>query len=378
MTVNKNIFDVVIIGSGIAGITIGAELSKDISVCILEKEKVTSFHSTGRSFAFFLESYGNEVIRKLTTASKDFFLENSMSDNDTPVLKKRGVLHIATEDQHQVLMNTYQDLTTINKNLSLLNKSDTIKLLPCLNEKYAYSSIYDDQASDIDVNTLYNLYLKKFKTNNGVIKTKTIINKYVQQKESWQILTQEGSLYCKLIVNAAGAWCDEVAEAVNTKKINIIPKKRTVFCFKPDNLIAKNHWPLGVDINENFYFKVENQNILGSPADETPTVPHDAQADELDIAIGAEKIQKATKIKFKSIINKWAGLRNFVEDKTPVIGYDNHINNFFWIAGQGGYGIQTSPALAKISSNMILNKKNNYYEDKFKINLASLNIKRLI
>ena len=375
---NKNIFDIVIIGSGIAGISIGSKLSREASVCILEKEKITSFHSTGRSFAFFLESYGNEIIRKLTTASKDFFLENSMSDSDTPILKKRGVLHIANENQHAELLKTHKDLSKINKDLSLLNKKDTLKLLPCLDEKYVYSSIYDDQASDIDVNALYNIFLKQFNQNKGIIKTNTKINKFIQQKNSWQILTQESNLNCKLIINASGAWCDEVAKAVSTKKINIIPKKRTVFCFKPNNLVPENYWPLGVDINEDFYFKVENENILASPADETPTVPHDAQADELDIAIGAEKIQKATTMKFKSIINKWAGLRNFVEDKTPVIGYDNYIPNFFWIAGQGGYGIQTSPALATISSNMILNKNNNHYENKFKIKLASLNIKRLI
>ena len=123
---------------------------------------------------------------------------------------------------------------------------------------------------------------------------------------------------------------------------------------------------------------MENQNVLGSPADETDTVPHDAQPDEIDIAIGADKIKKATKFEFNSIINKWAGLRNFVKDKTPVIGYDKKIENFFWIAGQGGYGIQTSPALSKISSNIILNKSNKFYEDIFKINLASLSIKRLI
>jgi len=378
MTINKNIFDVVIIGSGIAGISIGSELSKEISVCILEKETVTSFHSTGRSFAFYLESYGSETIRKLTSSSKDFFLENSSSRSEIPILKSRGVIHIATEKQHGDLLKKYEELTKINKNFSLLNKNETLKLLPCLNEKYIYSSIYDYGASDIDVNALYNVYLKEFKKNKGIVKTKTKINKFLQKKDKWEISTQDGDIYCKLLVNAAGAWCDEVAQSVNAKKISILPKKRTVFCFKPLNIEVKNQWPLAVDINEGFYFKVENQNILASPADETPTTPHDVQPDEIDIAIGAEKIQQATKMKFNSIINKWAGLRSFVNDKNPVIGFDNKIENFFWIAGQGGYGIQTSPALARISSNIILNNNNNYYVNKFKIDLASLNIKRLL
>ena len=378
MTISRNNFDIVIIGSGIAGVSIAAELSKEASVCILEKENITSYHSTGRSFAFYLESYGNEIIRKLTSSSKDFFLQNSNIDNGNSVLKPRGVIHLAHEKQHNVLLKTYEKLTKINKNLILLNSNETLKLLPCLQEKYIHSSIHDYEASDIDVNFLYSIYFNEFKKNKGVIKTDVKISKFLQKNNNWEISTSDDNLQCKLVINAAGAWCDEVAKLVNAAPINLVPKKRTVFCFKPLNLEVKNNWPLAVDINENFYFKVENQNVLGSPADETDTVPHDAQPDEIDIAIGADKIKKATKFEFNSIINKWAGLRNFVKDKTPVIGYDKKIENFFWIAGQGGYGIQTSPALSKISSNIILNKSNKFYEDIFKINLASLSIKRLI
>ena len=125
----------------------------------------------------------------------------------------------------------------------------------------------------------------------------------MQRNNNWEISTNDDNLQCKLVINAAGAWCDEVARKVNAAPINLVPKKRTVFCFKPLNIEIKNNWPLAVDINENFYFKVENQNVLGSPADETDTVPHDAQPDEIDIAIGADKIKKATKFEFNSIIN---------------------------------------------------------------------------
>lgn len=378
MSIKKNIFDIIVLGSGIAGISVSAELSKESSVCILEKEKITSYHSTGRSFAFYIESYGNETIRKLTSASKDFFKKNSNLDNQNSILKTRGMLHIATEKQHAELEDNYKELTKLNKNLNLLNSKETLKLLPCLNEEYIYSSIYDHDACDIDVNFLYNIYLNEFKKNNGSIKTNIKINKFSQNNNTWKVFTKDEIFYSKIIINAAGAWCDEVAKKINAKEINIIPKKRTVFCFKPENIELENNWPLAADVNEDFYFKIENQTVLGSPADETNTIPHDAQPDELDIAIGAEKIKKATKFNFKSIINKWAGLRNFVKDKTPVIGYDPQIPNFFWIAGQGGYGIQTSPALARISSNLILNKSNKLYEEKFKINLATLNIKRLI
>ncbi len=377
MTVNKNIFDVIIIGSGIAGISIATELSKESSVCILEKENITSYHSTGRSFAFYIESYGNEIIRKLTSSSKDFFINNSNIDNQNSILRPRGVLHLASDKQSNDLLESYKELTKINKNLNLLDSNETLKILPCLNEKYINSSIHDYEACDIDVNFLYNIYLNEFKKNKGSIKTNIKINNVLNKNNDWQINCQSDTFYCKLVINAAGAWCDEVANIFNAKPINIVPKKRTVFCFKPLNIEVKNNWPVAVDVNENFYFKLENQTLLGSPADETNTIPHDAQADEIDIAVGADRIEKATKFKFKSIINKWAGLRCFVKDKTPVIGYDTEVENFFWIAGQGGYGIQTSPALSKIASNLILKKSNSIYEEKFKIDLDLLNIKRL-
>ena len=171
MTISRNNFDIVIIGSGIAGVSVAAELSKEASVCILEKENITSYHSTGRSFAFYLESYGNEIIRKLTSSSKDFFLQNSNLDNGSSVLKPRGVIHLAHKKQHNVLLKTYEELTKINKNLILLNSKETLKLLPCLQEKYIYSSIHDYEASDIDVNFLYSIYFNEFKKNKGVIKT---------------------------------------------------------------------------------------------------------------------------------------------------------------------------------------------------------------
>ena len=192
----KNIFDIIILGSGIAGISIAAELSKESSVCILEKEKITSYHSTGRSFAFYLESYGNETIRKLTSASKDFLKKNSNLDNENSVLKTRGMLHIATEKQHKELENNYKKLTKINKNLNLLNSKETLDLLPCLNENYIHSSILDYEACDIDVNFLYNIYLNEFKKNNGSVITDVTINKFLQNNDTWEILTKNEIFYC--------------------------------------------------------------------------------------------------------------------------------------------------------------------------------------
>ena len=373
---SKKKFDIIVLGSGIAGISIASELSEYLNVCVLEKERLISYHSTGRSLAFYLESYGNEVIRQLTSASKDFFYNRIDTTSKNILIKKRGVIHIANKFQTIKLKNLYETLTKNNENFKILNKLQTMELLPCLNDEYVDSSIYDSEASDIDVNAVYNIYLKKLTKNNGKVITDIKITEFLHQDHGWKILTNQDEFQTKIIVNAAGAWCDRIATKVGAKNINIVPKKRTIFCFKPTNIKLNNEWPLGVDVEENFYFKIENDTVIASPADETPTVPHDAQAEDIDIALGIERIKNSTLFEFNSIFNKWAGLRSFVEDKTPVIGFDNKFNNFFWFAGQGGYGIQTAPALSKIASNLILKKNNSYYENEFQINLDSLKINR--
>ena len=374
MIINKtNNFDVIILGSGIAGISLAAKLSKYVSVCIIEKESIVSFHSTGRSFAFYVESYGNEIIKKLTKASKEFFLNNKSSDNQS-ILKKRGVVYISNKHQINAKNKLYNELS--ESKIEKLNYKDTLKLLPCLNKKYIDSSIYDPEASDIDVNILYNIYLRKLKKNKGEIFTNIKINHFKQHHKNWEISTDNMKFSCDIVVNATGAWSDEISKMVSGTKINLVPKKRTVFCFKPCKIKIENKWPLAVDVQEKFYFKIENDIVLASPADETPSYPHDAFAEDIDIAIGIERIKNSTNFKFKNIINKWSGLRNFVKDKTPVIGFDKKISNFFWLSGQGGYGIQTSPALADICKNLILNYSNKNYTDKYKINIDLMDVKR--
>ena len=373
---SKKKFDIIVLGSGIAGISIASELSEYLNVCVLEKEGLISYHSTGRSLAFYLESYGNEVIRQLTSASKNFFYNRIDTTSKNILIKKRGVIHIANKFQTIKLKNLYETLTKNNENFKILNKLQTMELLPCLNDEYVDSSIYDSEASDIDVNAIYNIYLKNLTKNNGKVITDIKITEFLHQVHGWKILTNQDEFYTKIIVNAAGAWCDLIATNVGAKKINIVPKKRTIFCFKPTNIKLNNEWPLGVDVEENFYFKIENDTVIASPADETPTVPHDVQAEDIDIALGIERIKNSTLFEFNSIFNKWAGLRSFVKDKNPVIGFDNKFKNFFWFAGQGGYGIQTAPALSKIASNLILKKSNNYYENEFQINLNLLKINR--
>ena len=369
---NKN-FDIIVIGSGIAGISLASKLSSERSVCVIEKENLLSYHSTGRSFAFYIESYGNETIRKLTKASKKFFLENN-SSNEQELLKKRGALYLANDNQINSRNKLFKELNS--SLIKILDKKQTLEKISSLKENYVNSSLYDSEASDIDVDLLYNTYLKKFKNDKGIVLTNINILEFKRDKRNWKIKTNNDTFNCKIIVNAAGAWADEIAQKINTNPINLIPKRRTVFCFKPLNLKINQNWPLCVDVDERFYFKAENDTILASPADETPTFAQDCIPEEIDIAIGIDRIFKATNFKFKNIVNQWAGLRNFVLDKTPVIGFDKNIEDFYWLSGQGGYGIQTSPALSDIAANEILKKSNDFFFNKMKINSKLLSINR--
>ena len=359
-------FDIIIVGSGIAGMSLGSAISKERNVAIIEKEKQLSYHSTGRSFAFFIESYGNKEIIELTNISKNFFYKKFDF-----FLKKKGVLFIGNNKQKNLVENFYN----IYKNkieLEILNKKQTLTLANCINENYVNNSVLDVNACEIDVNNLYEYYRKNFKQNNGHIITDLEVSSADYRNDKW-ILNNEIS--CNLVVNASGAWADDIANVFNIKPVNVIPKIRTVFVFKPKNIDIKNNWPLIADIEEKFYFKNQNKQIYASPADETPSYPHDCFPNDLDIAIGIDRIQKATIFKFNNIENKWTGLRTFVNDKSPVIGFENDKKNFFWLVGQGGYGIQTAPALAEISANLILNKKHNFFLDKS--TLYNISIERI-
>ena len=342
-------YDILIIGSGIAGMSVGAELSRDRKVLLIEKEKELSYHSTGRSFAFFIESYGNKQIIDLTKISKHFF-----NKHHNIFLKKKGVMFIADLKQKELLNNFYKKHKS-KINLELLNKNETIDKANCLKEDYVYNSVIDVNASEIDVNSLHEFYRKKFLSNGGQIINDFLIDEVDFKNKKWII---NNEIKCDIVVNASGAWADEVANKFSIKPINLIPKKRTVFIFKPSNIEIDNSWPLIADIEEKFYFKDQSKKIYASPADETPTHPHDCYANELDIAIGIDRIQKATNFEFKSVDSHWAGLRNFVNDKSPVIGFDDEQKSFFWLVAQGGYGIQTAPALAEISRDIIIKNEN--------------------
>jgi len=350
-TTDPNVFDFVVIGAGIAGASAAAELAKDAKVLLLEAESQPGYHTTGRSAAIFTCSYGPKPIRALSRASEAFFRNPDSEHIEHPLLNIRQVIFAARADQHQTFNTMQQEL---GEAVTAIDGERARELVPLLRQGYVSHALHDQNASDIDVATLHQHFLKSFRALGGQTMTKSGVTGLNRDGANWQVETHDGKFKTRAIVNAAGAWCDEIAQLAGTQPIGLVPKRRSALIVPaPENLVG-NDWPLVVDVDEQFYLKPEAGKFLISPADETPSSPCDAQPEDIDVAICVDRIEKAFDLQVTRIEQKWAGLRSFVSDKCPVVGYDEKATNLFWLAGQGGYGIQTAPALAKVAAALAL------------------------
>jgi D-arginine dehydrogenase len=342
--------DFLVVGAGMAGASAAYELAGLGSVILIEREDVPGYHTTGRSAAVFTEAYGNREIRGLTTASRAFYDAPPEGFGKDPLLTPRGGLFIGREDQQDELQQHYRDCHTLVPSVTLVDGAEACRLVPILRADYVAGAVYEPDAMGIDVNALHQGYLSGLKARGGSLITDAELISLKRTDGLWQTETRAGAYVAPVVVNAAGAWCDVVGELAGMRPIGLVPKRRTAFVFDAPDGIDTNSWPLMADIGEEFYIKPDGGRLLGSPADETPMPPQDIQPDELDIAIAVDRIEKATTVKIKRIHNKWAGLRSFVADKTLVAGFDSEAGGFFWLAGQGGYGIQTAPAMSSITA----------------------------
>ncbi|MBT6094711.1 MAG: FAD-binding oxidoreductase [Rhodospirillaceae bacterium] len=343
--------DILIIGGGIAGASSAAALgAAGAYVILLEMEPQPGYHTTGRSAATFVSSYGNDTIRVLNAASRPFFDAPPEGFADFPLLSPRGALFAADEAHVADLQAALDDPA----NAGLLESIDTQAALaysPALKPESAILAAYEADAADIDVNALLQGYLRQLQSAGGRLVTSARVDGMLRRASAWQVETNVGIFTAPTIVNAAGAWADEIAALAGTASIGLVPKRRTALTFDPGVDISK--WPLTISADENWYFRPEGGDLLISPADETPQPPNDAQPDEMDVAVCIDRIQNHTTLNVERLVSKRAGLRSFVFDKSPVAGFADDVDGFFWLAGQGGYGIQTAPALAAFAAGMI-------------------------
>ena len=352
MTVSSQtdeIFDFVIIGAGIAGASVAAYLAEDATLCLLEGESQAGYHATGRSAAMYVPAYGPPAIRMLTRASGAFFKTPPIGFADTALLRDRAILMIATSAQRQSLLEFEQDVEAAQI-MQKLDASQLHQYQPLLRDGYADSGLYDPTGSDIDVDALHRGFLRQTKQHGGHIVTNSRVTSLIRKNAVWHVQTNTGQIKGRVIINAAGAWAEAVGEMAGAETIGLVPKRRTALLIKPDDTIELASMPMTIDVDEQFYLKPDAGLLLLSPANEDPMPACDVQPDELDIAICIDRIEQAFGLSISRLNAKWAGLRSFVSDKVPVVGYSNKIEGFFWLAGQGGYGIQTSPALGRFAA----------------------------
>ncbi len=334
--------DIAVIGAGIAGASVAAELAETHRVLLLDAESQPGYHTTGRSAAVYMRSYGPAVIRALSRASGPFF-EQSHPELDAPLLRRRGTLFVARADQMAALdaMEREQRGT-----VTRLDEGQARARMPLLRADYAAAALFDASAADIDVGALHGLYLRRLSARGGEVVTGMRVQRLERRAGAWQIEGHAGTLRAPLVVNAAGAWADEVGQLAGCAPLGLTPKRRTAVLIDAP-VTALDGAPLVLDIDEQFYLKPDAGKLLISPADATPSAPCDAQPEELDVAVCVARIEAAFDLSIRRLAHRWAGLRSFVADSCPVAGFAPEADGFFWLAGQGGYGIQSAPALAR-------------------------------
>lgn len=340
--------DVIIIGAGIAGASAGYELAPTHRVVVLEREEHPGYHTTGRSAALYTENYGNEAIRALTSASRDFFENPPQGFTAHPLLSPRGVLGIATAAQSASFDEGLKLANAVTPGVVVeVDRATALKHFPILNAGIIDRAMYEPDAMDMDVHAIHQGFLRGLKARGGTVVTNVDVQALERRGGAWHLTTSAGDYSAPIVINAAGAWADEIGRLAGSGPIGLVPKRRTALTFDLPTGLNPAPWPSLHDVDELFYAKPEAGRLLASPADETPSPPCDAQPEEIDIATVIDRLEAVITVKISRIARKWAGLRSFVADRTMVAGEAGNAKGFFWLAGQGGYGIQTSPSMGR-------------------------------
>jgi D-arginine dehydrogenase len=343
--------DVVVIGGGMAGVSIAAALARDCSVVVVEAETQLAFHSTGRSAAMYLPGYGGPLVRAVTAASRGLYDEAS-AERDLALLRPRSQLLVAIDEASNVALR--QQLSEL-ETLERVDEATALELCPALRPDHVAFAGLDTTGMEIDVDGLHQAYLARLRRAGGTVLRQAPVEAVTRRGAGWEVAAGARRIATATVVDAAGAWADRVAALAGVPGIGLVPKRRTAFISpvaEPFPGLADS--PMVVDGMERWYFKPEAGGLLVSPADETPVDPHDARPDELETARAIEAVNEVTTFGLRSVSHGWAGLRSFVADRSPVVGARPDHPGFFFFAGQGGYGIQMAPALAEIGASLLL------------------------
>lgn len=338
-------FDIAIVGAGIAGASLAAELAGRARVLLIEGEDRPGYHTTGRSAAFWTESYGGPGVQPLTKASGPVL-------QALGVLTPREALTIGRTDQSarvEAFARTYAALGT---EVRLLDRRELEARIPGLRAEWTHGAL-EPTCSDIDVATLHQHYLAQAHAVGVELWCRAALNAAAREGSGWRLTLADGrDVGCDILVDAAGAWADPVAALAGAAPIGITPLRRTIAQLRMDPSVPSD-LPLVLDIAERFYFKPDTGRLWLSPHDETPSPPCDAAAEEVDVALAIARLEQVVDWTVERVEHRWAGLRSFAPDRLPVIGFDGAVPGFFWFAGQGGFGIQTAPAAARLAAGLL-------------------------
>lgn len=345
------IYDFLVIGGGISGASVAFELAAQGSVLLLEAETMAGYHSTGRSAALFTRNYGGPVVRQINAASEAFFRAPPDGFCDTPLLTPRGALSVGMPGSEQTL-DAILALSEPDQVVVEMSPAEACERVPFLRPDRVARAVFEADVTDIDVATLHLAYLKGARHRSAVIATKQPVVGLARSDGYWKATTETDQYRAATIINAAGAWADRIGAMAGAGSIGLVPKRRTGIIIDAPNGTNVSALPAVDFSGTDIYLKPDAGRLMGSPGDTTPTDPHDAWPDDMDIAVLADWITRETRIEVNKIIHSWAGLRSFVADEAPVVGFDPKLHGFFWLAGQGGYGIMMAPALAVLSASM--------------------------
>ena len=344
--------DFIVVGAGIAGASAAFELAKTNSVTLLEREERPGYHTTGRSAAMIMGGYGEPEFRALTQLSEDFLCHPFPGFTETPLLKARGCVYVGAEDEKTLVEEALAGMRDAGCTVSQVDADWIARRIPIARRESMASGIWEEGAREIDVHALHEGFLRGYRNLRGTLVTDCGECHFDRSGGLWSTRVREDVFEAPVVINAAGAWADAVGTQMGGRPKGIMPLRRTAVLVDPPLNVDVAAWPLVIHVAEDYYFKPDAGKILISPADETPTQPCDAQPEELDVAIGIDRFERVTTCSVKRITHRWAGLRSFAPDRRPVVGFDPDVDGLFWLAGQGGSGIMTSPALARLTAEL--------------------------
>jgi D-arginine dehydrogenase len=339
-------FDFLVVGGGMGGVSAGFELSRHGTVAVLEREAQLAIHATGRSAAIFMETYGNATVRALTSGSRGFYEAPPPGFTGEPLVGRRGALFLCGAAQLAELRQLHDSVRTLVPTVRWVEGGALAELVPCLAPERWVAGFFEPGAVDLDVHEILQGFARGLKGRGGAVVPEAEVLGLDRRDRVWTATTPAGRFSAPVLVNAAGAWADLVGRLAGARPIGLRPLRRTVITIDAPGDVSG--WPFVTDLEERFYFKPDARRLLVSPCDETPSEPCNAAPEDYDVAVAVDELERATTIRVAHVPHRWAGLRSFVADRTPVVGPDPQIEGLVWLAAQGGYGIQTAPALARL------------------------------